>query len=232
MTNFGVRMSLRLSFPSETRGTDSPLFAHKDAEALKSSLTPLRPWAPPVNKHAGVGADGVSALAPQTKLCHRRIWSHRLYRSTGRAGGVQGLGCRLAGIPTPDRKKKWELKSRTMKGKNYSPSFPSSGTEGANLPVAWHTQSCPVDFAALPMHSPRQVPPSPQLKRAGCMQGRRWISGPSGQPLVPPCLLTINPMPLYIWRSFLSFYFTVQLIRKSLGILHCLTVKIHMMYLH
>lgn len=82
MTHFGIRTSLRFTPLRETRGTDLPYFAHRDAEALKSSPTPPQPWVPPVNKSA-VEADGISALAPQTKLRSRRL---------GRSAGRQRKG--------------------------------------------------------------------------------------------------------------------------------------------
>lgn len=204
------------------RGTDSPLFAHEDAEALKNSLTPLRPWAPLVITHAGVGADGISALAPQTKLCHRRIRSHRLDRSTGRVGSVQGLGCRLIG----DREK-WELKSRMMKGKNYSPSFPSSGIEGANPP--WHGTDRAVMLILLPF------PCTLQGKCLLLLNLELAVPRAKDELVVQMVKhlfhFTWSHALIYL-KKFLSFYFTDQLLCKSLGVLRCLTVKIHMMHLH
>lgn len=233
MTHFGIRTSLRFTPLGEMRGTDLALFAYRDAEALKSSPTPRQPWAPPLNQHARVGTDGISALAPQTKLCHLRIRSCRLGRNTGKVGGGKGLGCRLVFLAPASEK--WELRSGTVKGKNYSPSFPSSGAEGANLPGHWHRQCCHGDFAAFSMCCPRQVPP-PRL-RAGCTwqyflpgakrnQWSRWRT-------------TCSTLPAYnqshaiiYFKKYFSFYFTVKLLCKSLGVLRCLTVKIHMMHLH
>ena len=204
MTHFGRRTSLRFTPLGEMRGTDLLLFAHRDAEPPKSSPTP-QPWAP-VNKHAGVGADGISALAPQTKLCYIRIRSRRLGRSTGKVGGGKGLGCRLVSLLLPVKNESWG--QGRWKGRITAQVFPlleqneptchSTGTDSAVMVILLPSQ-CAVQGKCLLLDLELAVPSSI------FSQGQRGISGPSGEPLVPPYLLTTSPMPLYILRSISAF---------------------------
>ena len=136
-----------------------------------------------------------------------------------------------AGLPPPTSKKR-ELRSGTVKGKNYSPSFPSSGAAGANQPQYWHRRCCHGDSVAFSTCCPRQVSPSPRLRA-----GRTW------QYILPGLksnqrskwritCSTVAAHNQYHATIYFSFYFTVQLLCKSSGVLRWLTVKIHMMHLH
>lgn len=152
-------------------------------------------WASTAKKHAGIGADSIAAMVLQVTLCHTRIRSHGLGRSTGDV--EEGLGCTLTFLLL-SAKTESRGQGQWM-AKKIQPGFPSPRAEAANLAQHQHRQCCHSDFAIFSMCWPRQVPPPPPQLTTG-HTWQHFLPGPKRtqqsklEPLVPPYLLTISPI--------------------------------------